>query len=222
MQMNADLNSTAQEIAYSYLRDKILSLEFKPKTPLRAQSIAAAIGVSRTPVREALSRLEQAGLVDRGGGWGYTVRPIGYNEAMDIYRVREALEVEAAKEALPRLDALALEQLRAVLDTAGDRLRQRRSREFRENTRRFHTAIARATENRLLISMLMMIEDRIHLIGAMVATQHGERPQQSLAQNYALLEALEARDEEAVVAAVREHVSSGREVLTRYFVTGGQ
>ena len=210
---------TAQERAYTYLRDRILNLEFKPNAALRTQAIAAATELSRTPVREALVRLEQAGLVVREGGWGYRVRPISFKEAMDVYKVREALEVEAVTEALPLLEATSFAHLRACLKTAEEKLRQRRAKEFRENTRRFHRSIALATGNSFLISMLLTIEDRIHLLGAMMAKHHGDHPQQSLAENYALLKALESRDGAAAVAAVRKHVSSAREVITRYVLT---
>ena len=138
---------------------------------------------------------------------------------MDVYKVREALEVEAVREALPLLEETALEHLRTCLRGAEEKLRQRRLKEFREGTRRFHRSIAAATGNAFLISMLMTIEDRIHLLGAMMAKHHGEHPQQSLADNYALLGALENRDEAAAVAAVRTHVASAREVISRYVLT---
>jgi DNA-binding GntR family transcriptional regulator len=213
--------ATSQERAYNYLRDRILNLHYKPNEALRTQTIAAEIELSRTPVREALSRLEQAGLVARAGGWGYTVRAISYKEAMDIYRVREALEVEAVAEALPQIDTVTLRELRSHLKAAEDKLRQRRIKEFRDNTRRFHRGIARATDNSFLVSMLMTIEDRVHLLGAIMADNNRDRPSQSLRENHALLAALEGRDEGAAVSAVRKHVCSAREAVTRFRAGGG-
>ena len=67
--------------------------------------------------------------------------------------------------------------------------------------------------------MLMTIEDRIHLLGAMMAKLQGEHPQQSLDENYTLLSALENRDEAGAIAAVRQHVASAREVITRFVMT---
>jgi len=213
--MDAIVDNTFQERAYNYIRERILNLEFKPNMALRMEALAAAIDVSRTPVREALSRLSEAGLVVRDGGWGYTVRPITFKEAMDVYKVREALEIEAVKEALPRTDKKTLVQLRNFLVTADSRLKQGRKTEFRKCTRQFYQAIARTTDNTCLISMLMTIEDRIHLLGAMMA-DHSDRPHQSLIENYKLLDALEAKDEVAAVAAVTGHVTSAREIITRY------
>ena len=217
--MDTGAVATSQERAYTWLRDRILNLDFKPSTALRTQAIAEEIGLSRTPVREALGRLEQAGLVAREGGWGYRVRPISYKEAMDVYRVREALEVEAVREALPLLEPPSLVHLRSCLESAEEKLRQRRLKEFRDNTRRFHRSIALATDNAFLISMLMTIEDRIHLLGAMMAKYQGEHPQQSITENFALMSALERRDEEGAIAAVRQHVASAREVIARSLMT---
>jgi DNA-binding GntR family transcriptional regulator len=211
--------ATSQERAYTWLRDRILNLDFRPNTALRTQAIAEEIGLSRTPVREALGRLEQAGLVAREGGWGYRVRPISFKEAMDVYRVREALEVEAVREALPLLKPSSLAEMRGCLESAEEKLRQRRLKEFRNNTRRFHRSIAVATDNTFLISMLMTIEDRIHLLGALMARYQGEHPQQSITDNFALLSALERRDEEAAVAAVRQHIASAREVIGSSLMT---
>jgi DNA-binding GntR family transcriptional regulator len=213
--------ATSQEQAYTWLRERILNLDLKPNTGLRTQAIAEEIGLSRTPVREALGRLEQAGLVAREGGWGYRVRSISYKEAIDVYRVREALEVEAVREALPLLKPSSFVEMRSCLESAEEKLRQRRLKEFRNSTRRFHRSIAIATDNAFLISMLAMIEDRIHLLGAMMAKYQGEHPQQSIIENFALLGALERRDEDGAVAAVRQHVASAREVIGRSLVAEG-
>ena len=218
--MDTSQDRTFQKRAYNYIRERILSLEFKPNMALRMEALAAAIDVSRTPVREALSRLCEAGLVVRDGGWGYTVKPITFKEAMDVYKVREALEVESVREALPRMNKKSLMQLRQCLVTASSRLKRGRKTEFRKCTRQFHQAIARATDNSCLISMLMTIEDRIHLLGAMMADR-SDRPQQSLAENYKLLAALEDKDEEAAVTAVRQHVTSAREIITHHLMTQG-
>lgn len=214
--MDTAAAATSQERAYTWLRDRILNLDLRPNTALRTQAIAGEIGLSRTPVREALSRLEQAGLVAREGGWGYRVRSISYKEAMDVYRVREALEVEAVTEALPLLEEATIAHLRGCLDAAEEKLRQRRLKEFRENTRRFHRSIALATDNAFLISMLMTIEDRIHLLGAIMARYQGGHPQQSIEENRALLGALQRGDEAGAIAAVRQHVASAREVIARF------
>src|SRR3972149_3590005 len=92
----------SQEKAYRFIREGIFGSEFKPDERLRAQELALRLGLSRTPVREALGRLEQEGLVRRDGGWGYVVRTMSLKEAEDVYKVRRVLELEAALEAMPK------------------------------------------------------------------------------------------------------------------------
>ena len=209
---------TSQERAFRYLKEAILNLEFKIGAPLRAQAIAELLSLSRTPVREALSRLEQEGLVVRDGGWGYVVKPISLKEAMDLYKVREALEVEAVKEAIPNLNETHISRMRACLRRAKEEIRRQRFGKFRENARAFYRAVAEATGNTCLQDMLKVIDDRIRLLGALMADKHLGRPTELLAENEAILAAMEAGDAVAAERAVRKHVSNARETLVRYVI----
>ncbi len=209
---------SSHERAYRHVKDAILNLQFKANAPLRAQSIATALSISRTPVREALSRLEQEGYVARAGGWGYVVKPVSLKDAMDLYKVREALEVEAVREAIPNIDAPFLERMRDCLRRAADELKKQRLDKFRDNTRDFHRAIASATGNTYLQRMLSQIDDRIRLLGALMAYKHVTRPSESLEENRAILMAIEAGDAPAAEIAVRKHVSTTRETLMRYVI----
>jgi DNA-binding GntR family transcriptional regulator len=206
----------SQDRAYRHLKEAILNLEFKTGRPLRAQAIAESLSLSRTPVREALGRLEQEGLVARDGGWGYVVRPIDLKEAMDLYKVREALEVEAMKEAIPNLTEIYVSRMCACLHRAKEEIRRRRFGKFRENAREFYRTVAEATGNTCLQNMLMVIDDRVRLLGALMADKHLGRPTESLAENEAVLAAMRAGDVVAAEHAVRKHVSNARETLLRY------
>ncbi|GAA4336584.1 GntR family transcriptional regulator [Pigmentiphaga soli] len=211
--------SDSQTEAYTYLKDAILNLELRPGQPLRTQALAEAVGLSRTPIRLALGQLEQEGLVSRAGGWGYVVRTLSFKEAIDLYKVREALEVEAVREMLPRCDAAVLASLRQCLDRAESHIEKGRLADFRGNTRQFYRIIARASGNECLISILASLDARIRLLGAMMAHRHLGRPRESLAENRALLAALERRDAAGAERAVRQHVSNARDTLARWVMT---
>ncbi len=213
------LASNSQEQAYRYLKQRIINLEIKPNDRLTTQAIASAINVSRTPVREALGRLEQEGLAVRDEGWGYTVRPISMKEAMDVYRVREVLEIEAVRQALPNMTPALIAKLRASLNKAEEKVKQGRLNEFRNNARLFYHMITEATENNCLTSMLATVDDRIRLLGAMMAERHLDRPKESLAENRTLLEALAEGNERAAIAAVRKHVASAAKTLRQYVMS---
>jgi DNA-binding GntR family transcriptional regulator len=207
--MHAELSS--QDRAYQFLKAAILDLEYRPNQRLTAQEIAERLNVSRTPVREALGRLEQEGLVARTEGWGYTVRSVTIKETMDLYKVREALEVEAIKEALPNVDERLILALTGFLDRAERSIKAGKPGEFRHNTRMFYRSIAKATRNSYLELMLSLIDDRIRWLGALIADKYFDRPRESLSDNRELLRALTTGDEAAAVAAIRKHVAGARQ-----------
>lgn len=209
---------SAQERAYAYIKGAITNFEFRPRFKLRAQDLAHKLKLSRTPVREALSRLEQEGLVHREGGWGYVVRPLTFSEVLDLYKVREVLEVEAAMEALLLVNPELLSRLEELLQECKTLLKKRRPWEFLGGSRRFHTAIANASGNKILLTMLEMISDRIQIVGALVIRSNPERARQILKENEAILAALRAGDARRLTAAVRNHVKGARDSAKQLLV----
>ena len=219
MQMNAFLPqelANSQDRAYHFLKSAIINLEIKPNQKLGAQEIATRLDISRTPVREAFSRLEQEGLLLRQGGEGYAVSPMTFQDAMNIFRMRETLEVEAIKEVMPRLNTDLLACLEAYLDRAEEMLRTEKIEDYRVNTRAFYRSIARATDNNILDYMLSLIDDRVRWVGAMITHKHYERPRESLAENKKILQSLRTKSEVAAISAVRKHVSGARESFLKH------
>src|SRR6478672_11036824 len=103
--------SLAQDHTYAFIKEAITSLRFAPGQRLGTQELGQLVNASRTPVREALSRLAQEGLVHREGGWGYVVRQVSVKDVLELYGVREALEVQAAREVIPKLDPAMIARL---------------------------------------------------------------------------------------------------------------
>jgi DNA-binding GntR family transcriptional regulator len=152
-------------------------------------------------------------LVARDKGWGYVVRAITFKEILELFKLRESLEVQAALEALPHLNAELLERMEKVCDEAERLLKEKKLIEFRATNRQFHSLIAVATENDLLQRLLRMINDRIRLVGAMHLDVRRQRPQEALAENRMILEALRSRRGERVKHAVLAHIEKSRNGL---------
>jgi len=219
MQMNAYENNdelNSQDKAYFYLKNAIINLELRPNQKLTAQEVAFKLAISRTPVREAFSKLAQEGLVLRQGGWGYVVSPLTFKDAMNIFRMRETLEVEAVKEVIPKLDNDSLKFINSYLIQAEDRLRVGDVDAYRLSTRGFYRAIAETTDNNILEYMLSLIDDRVRWVGAMITNKHDDRPKESLLENKNIFQALESRNEGQAVAAIRKHVTGARESFLKY------
>jgi DNA-binding GntR family transcriptional regulator len=200
----------SQDKAYTFIKKQIININIKPGHHLRAQEFAKKLKLSRTPVREALGRLEQEGLVIKNGGWGYLVRPITFKEISDLFNVRESLEVQAALEALPNLDKESLSAMEAVLRKASELLKNEQFEEFRATNRRFHLLIAAATGNDLLHRLLLMIDDRIRVVGALHLNRRKERAKEILAENMAILGALRQQDPIRLRAVVLAHIRNSR------------
>ena len=205
----------AQERAYEYIKESITAVRFRPGQRLRTEEIAQAVSASRTPVREALSRLGQEGLVEREGGWGYVVKHMSVKDVLDLFNVREALELEAAREVVAHLDEDVIAHLGAMNARAETYFRAGQHEKFLRQNRQFHDAIAGATRNRLLHQMLGTIHDRVRQVGTLTVALHKPRLKELLEENRRILAALRKKDGPALERAVRSHIRRGREHVLR-------
>lgn len=196
----------AQQTAYEYIKEEILALRLGPNVRLNAIELASHLRLSRTPVREALGRLEQEGLAYREPAGGFRVHALTIKEIVDTYKVREALEVEAALEALPHLSDEMLDQFDSILQESATFLAPETYATFILANRKFHAAIVRATGNAMLEQLMAPIVDRVRLIGAMLMRSRAARQREVLDENLAILAALRSRDRGRIEDAVRAHI----------------
>lgn len=201
----------AQQVAYEHIKEEILSLRLAPNARLNAIELATHLGLSRTPVREALSRLEQEGLANRDPGGGFRVHALTLKEIVDTYKVREALEVEAALEALPHLTEDMLERFEKLLRASEPLMATATYTRFILANRKFHAAIVAAAGNAMLEQLMAPIADRVRLIGAMLVRGRAARLREVLDENLAILAALRTRDPAKIEEAVRAHVRLARD-----------
>jgi len=208
----AQAETNAQQQAYDYIKEEILTLRLAPQVRLNAIELSSRLELSRTPVREALTRLEQEGLADREpGGGGFRVHALTLKEIVDTYRVREALEVEAALEALPHLTDAMLDQFEKIVHSSEPLMMPATYTRFILVSRRFHAEILAASGNTMLEQLMAPISDRVRLIGAMLIRGRSPRQREVLEENLAILAALRTRDPRKIEEAVRAHVRLARE-----------
>lgn len=207
---------SSQAKAYAFLKEQIGSFNFRPHQRIKALEIARQLGISRTPVKEALGRLEQEGLVKRELGSGYVVEAITAKHVLNMYRVREALEVEAAREALPNMNDHTIAKLAAMLRGSEVPLQEHRYDDFLRASREFHNAITVASGNEVLQQLLAGLNDRIWSIGSIVVKKYPPRAQAILLDNRRILRALRSRDEAALELAVRAHIKGAGEVVKKF------
>ncbi len=212
------MNDNSQDKAYRHIKALLIGYRVKPSEQLVAATLADELSISRTPVREALTRLEQEGLVERVGGWGYTARQMQLADVEELFKVREVLEIMAVTEAMPNTDDALVEELAVCLRQAD--ASRRDPALFIACNRDFYILIAAAARNRLLQDMLSLINDRVQLIGSMTVEFHAERAAEILAENRALLSALKNNDGARAQTAVRTHIRKGRDYAMRILRRG--
>lgn len=197
---------------FQLVRQDILNCELKPGEELREADLAKRYGVSKTPVRDAMQKLEFEGLVDIEPRRGHRVRPISMRDAEDILDLRAILESAvvtkiartAAAEELARLDLLRQGNTNSV-------------QEFAEYNRGFHASLAAMSGNRRLAEetvRVMEFYDRLAIVSLTIYSREGgfDGP---LADHNSIIDALQARNGRLAGRLVREHVERSRGQIMR-------
>lgn len=201
--------------AYEMIRDAILSGKYPPGEMLAENGLAAELGVSRTPVREALHRLESEQLVERMAR-GARVRTSSPEEILDIYEVRITLEGSAAKQAALRateLDKMRLRTAHEAMLQVGDSAAARV-----QTNRAFHEAVWQASHSPTLVDLLRRLN--VHLIRYPTTTlSWGDRWNTVIAEHEELLVAIEAGDGARAQDIAEKHLTGAREVRLRMYTT---
>jgi DNA-binding GntR family transcriptional regulator len=201
-----------REAVYRHLKDLLLSGRFAPGERLSEPLLAQTLGVSRTPVREALMRLSEEGLVELVPGKGARVRTFTPEEVEEVYRVRALLEGEAAREAALKATPEALEALEARLRAIDEAAPEDHLEQMRRDLE-FHKALVRLSGNRTLFRLYEDLLSTLALIRAAEPTR--SQDPETRRQHRAILEALRLRDPEGARRAVEAHLDYFRELLGR-------
>jgi DNA-binding GntR family transcriptional regulator len=195
----------AAERVYSHVKQGVLDRRYEGGTLLTEGELAEAVGVSRTPVREALLRLEVEGLLKLYPKKGALVLPVSAQEIADVVETRLLVEEHAARKAVPAPAGL-IERLETLLE------RQQREADTGDlaavavTDRCFHAEIVRSGGNAILSRLYDQLRDRQLRMGVAVMHSHPDRIAKNITEHREILEALRAGDADAAVALVHRHV----------------
>jgi DNA-binding GntR family transcriptional regulator len=194
---------TTQEQVLEELRRRILTGAIRPGDPIRPDQLAAELGVSRVPVREALKILEGEGQVRYRAHHGYVLTELDLADLREIYRARQLLEDEAARAALPRLTAEDLTRMRALCDEM-ERLGTDDAAAMAVVNRRFHFVLLEASQMpHLLHHIRLLWNTSDHYRSEYYADDAHRRAVHD--EHRRIVEAAAARDAEALIGALDEH-----------------
>jgi DNA-binding GntR family transcriptional regulator len=201
-----------QKDAYTLILEAIDAGFFKPGDRLVESELADRFGVSRTPVREALQRLETQGMLSRDGR-SLIVASLDHNQLAELYAVRTELEGLAARLAARAATDEEVRVLRGMVEE-DRRLIGGDPRELSRANKRFHKQIHLASHNRFLIQQLDLVHRSMALMATTSFAAEG-RDELGLAEHDRIIAAIEARDPEAAYTALRTHISKAFETRLR-------
>ena len=184
------------------LRHAILSGRLGAGARLRQMDLAARLGISRTPIRDALGRLEQEGLIELLPHGGVRVTPLNAEQAVELYDLREVLDGLAARLAAGRAEPAALGRLGRARARMARCIAQRDPSPWFPAHVAFHEEIVRAADNRpLLLKTERRLEDAYR-------------------EHRGIFEAIAAHDGEAAERLARVHISNAKEIVLKVMAQG--
>ena len=207
--------SSAAE-AYDLLLGDIEDGNLPPGTRLREAELAERLSISRTPVREALKRLELQGLVAHEPHHGAVVASLEYGQITEMYLLREVLEGTAARLAAQHATAVEIGVLERMVET--DRSLIDQPRRLAQTNRRFHQQVRDTARNRYLGSALEALRLSLALLAGTTLGAPG-RAAQSVEEHGAIVERIAVRDPDGAEQAARQHILNA--FRTRVELTSG-
>lgn len=192
---------------YEAIKDAILSLELEPGQALVESRLAEQLGVSKTPIRDALQELEREGFVTRIPYKGTYVAPVDAKDLEEVLQLRAALEGLAVRLAVPWLTAEEREAAEKLLDGAEAALARGDPDRCSTLGNEFHQLFMRRAENQRLVSILRNLDDHMQRFRRM-SDQISGRLVKSQAEHRRVLEAVKQQDAELAEQAMRSHLHS--------------
>ena len=191
-----------QKDAYSLILRAIDKRVFRPGDVLVENELADRFGVSRTPIREALQRLESQDIIARQGR-SMVVASLDYAQLSELYTVRTELEGLAASLAAKHAEKAEIDLLFEYIES--DRKYIDQPEKLAETNKRFHRQIHLAGHNRYLLQHLQSLSRHMALMAETSLAAVG-RPETALDEHEAIANAIAARDEEGAAMALRAHL----------------
>ena len=209
MSQPAELFETKSDYAYRQVRDRILSGELQPGAAIQQRELASQIGISTTPLREALRRLKSEGLVELDAHRDARIAPLRAEEARDLLELRKSLDPLAAGLAAQRRTNADIQAIRAALEDVKPLPTAPAIAQLVAH-RNFHAAVYRASHNDLLIEALEGLwdkADRYRRLALQTERTQAARDQKA-DEHQQLVDYIAAGDSEGAAHVMRDHIDT--------------
>ena len=214
--MGPKLNKSKHEpqsaVCYEYLVSKMQRGELVSGMSVTEQGVADELGISRTPAREALRRLEIDGLVVSEPRFGMKVTELGYIETLELYEAREALEMAAVEICAEKISDIEIAELEILQEQMAGSVRDP-SRMASLNYA-FHKALLNAVKNRYLTMSFEVIQKTLAILRP-TTLANTERAEESLIEHQELIQCLKHHDSEGARKVMGRHLSNAKRIRLR-------
>ncbi len=202
---------------FQTLRDMAISYQLRPGVRLSEIELAAQLGVSRTPVREALARLVTEGFLEPCTR-GYMRRPLQVQDVLDLYEARMAVERECLRYAVERASEEQIAEMQSFLELSRTANPATRAQELVELDEAFHNRIAAMSGNAELARMLNNLNERVRFIRWIDMEKVGRDSTQK--EHGAIADAIARRDTSAAATMMDDHIALRREQIVEAVTQG--
>lgn len=208
---------TVVDATTEQLRRAIISGELRDGSPLRQDALAAELGVSRIPVREALARLEAEGLVSSAPHKGYVVTALSRAEILELFELRELLEPELLRLAIPNITTADLAQAESILTSYNADIDRAQIMSWGEHNMQYHMALYAPSGRRKTLEIVRGLLINTDRYTRLVLTL-GTGVAQAKEDHGGLLDLCRKKSVNLAVALIRDHIQRARADLLELLV----
>lgn len=206
--MIIDSNNQSLEMqVFTYIEDGILSGKYKSGQQLTELGLTKEIGVSRTPIRSALHRLSEEGLVELTPNRRVVVLGVTKNDVVDTYKIRMRLEGLASRLCTELIDEEKMSKLCEVVELSEFYIAKQNHEKIKELDTEFHHIIYEASDNRMLAKILGDLHKKIKVYRK-ASLSFGERVEKSIAEHREILEAIKKGDADEAERLTSLHIEN--------------
>jgi DNA-binding GntR family transcriptional regulator len=205
--------STLNGLAYKEIKNSLITGQLQFNKIYSANYFAGILGVSRTPIREALLQLTNEGCLISVQGQGFKIKEYSAKEIKDFFETRKMIESYVVERVVGSLRETEMRQLEESLKSMVERTKKRADTYgFLEADKDFHMNLVRRYNNFLLVSIMQNIRNLISIFGGK-ALSHRERFQEVISEHRVILEAIKQKDKKKAVKAIEYHLNTTEKYL---------
>ena len=194
-------------IVYDEIKRKIIELEYEPDKPLREEMLTEELGISRTPLRQALYRLSLEGLIVKLANGRMRVAPVSIKEAEEIFKVREVLEGLIAREATINLTDTQIDHLESTLELMIFAAERNSNFDSVKHGSDFHHELYEPSQNQTAVQFLEQLTDHIERYRRFSGYKNPNYiPMLPVQEHQKVLDAIKKRDPELAEKEMRTHI----------------